>query len=1064
MVNSRRSSSYAPSSTSRRWSGCRLLAVGTVLLFSVGLIQPCQAALSCFTDSECTAKLRKGSYCIDGSCSNPFAKGCLATLLETSSENEYKLGGRVCNSDDIKAGSNDCTDYSQEFDYPEIRVHNSNWESSIFNAWIYQILLMEIVNVPVTVGLTSDNTAAASFYSPSNTLEYSSVAYPWDALQGAEKCEDTLEECVHVFPEVWIGQESTWTDAVNNELIEPVEGNGQVGKISWYVPQFTVQKDPSLISFYGLAGEENRHKLAEEFKRPTTWQEYCDQVSEDACATPDDVAQAYPGEADFDKYWSPPGYTGHFRIMPEDNCTNFPDTCQGNFIAPPCSWSSNVDSQLFWNDIKMRPTGPLDPYGGYGYSAMIQVWRAAVHTKSSIIMWWWRPEALTEEFYGTDGQFQQVLLPETTHACSRNRISPTDRCSADIEERRGHPLGSCDQEAHALRKLISFNLKESSEAEPIASRSPGYEMIKSIKVSDLEMDTMLTDWILKSVDPYGNDAREAVCGWVVDNLDELMRFVPQGYPKELSMNSPYDTGLMTVALSLAVFVGFVVLVTAGFAYRFRDRRVFIYAQAHIVSLILVGFLLIIVGAILITQSPSDGLCVAKSWFINLGYTIELVPLLVKISAINKILTSAKKMKRVKITREGMLMNVAFVLIPLIIYLVVWTIIDPPRQVEERVLSDESSTTVETSLSCQSDLGFWSIVAFCWQALLLLAATVLAFQSRHIEQEFNESRSLGTMIYSHFLFMILRGVTYSLGQQEILLPNAVAGVTSFLLSLDTLFAICIYLLPKCVEAKTGSSVAGSSADAATASRANMNSSPVMSQIQANGKQKSISRLSSGNSSDKSKGSGAAGNAYFNRRSRHSVSRYSSNMEEIAEGSHESSSRCSRLSHSSGSERSLKSKDHLSGSDRSGRSKDSLQNLSRASSGSIGFRMDATGNIIPSIGGEDLPQEQAPVSRTTKSTQSTRTSSFCSVSSLTPSQIEKFKDPNDDDYESSSDDEAHDAGGPRFTSAAQNEKLRKSVQGQEGKRGSSTHSKSSLELEALHEEEGEGDEVEQNSGLV
>jgi hypothetical protein len=37
--------------------------------------------------------------------------------------------------------------------------------------------------------------------------------------------------------------------------IDPVEGNGQVGKVSLYVPKFTANRDDTLVSFYGLQGE-----------------------------------------------------------------------------------------------------------------------------------------------------------------------------------------------------------------------------------------------------------------------------------------------------------------------------------------------------------------------------------------------------------------------------------------------------------------------------------------------------------------------------------------------------------------------------------------------------------------------------------------------------------------------------------------------------------------------------------------------------------------------------------------------------------------------------------------
>ena len=75
--------------------------------------------------------------------------------------------------------------------------------------------------------------------------------------------------------------------------------------------------------------EENRAKLAETFKRPTTWVEYCEEVSIDNCTTPDIFATEYPDTDSAAKYFADGKYTGYFRLLPENNCTNFPETCTG---------------------------------------------------------------------------------------------------------------------------------------------------------------------------------------------------------------------------------------------------------------------------------------------------------------------------------------------------------------------------------------------------------------------------------------------------------------------------------------------------------------------------------------------------------------------------------------------------------------------------------------------------------------------------------------------------------------------------------------------------------------
>jgi hypothetical protein len=107
---------------------------------------------------------------------------------------------------------------------------------------------------------------------------------------------------------------------------------------------------------------------------------------------------------------------------------------------------------------------------------------------------------------------------------------------------------------------------------------------------------------------------------------------------------------------------------------------------------------------------------------------------------------------------------------------------------------------------------WDLVVICWNGVLIVCATVLAFQSRTIKQEFNDSQSLGTMIYSHFVFAVLRAVTFNLGGSDstddgvtvgtipTIAPATIAAASSFLLSIDVITAVSIYIIPKIEAAR------------------------------------------------------------------------------------------------------------------------------------------------------------------------------------------------------------------------------------------------------------------------
>jgi len=396
----------------------------TPLLLFLLHISSVAAGVTCVTDRFCQQQVHPDSICNEQDiCSNPYASGCLQHKLGPYSTLQNK---RACNSNDpLDAAEMGICEVSP-FNYPEIRIHNANWESSIFYAWALQIILSERLQVPVTIGLNGDS--ESSFYDNNNNFAYSSEAYNYAALEEANRnggdCTATTEPCYHVMPEVWNGQVSEYTKAVENGVVDPVEGDGQVGKISWFVPKYTAQRHQDLVSFYGLSGDENRAKLAEIFKRPTTWKEYCDLVSLDQCATPDDVAARYPGEGEEVSYFAGEGaYIGHFRATEKSDCeTN--EKCTGHIVAPPCTWSSFIDSQIYWNEIALESNGDDPPNGSYSYGEMIAIWKAANATKSDVIMWWFAP----------DGTFKVIVGLENTHSIPHMEVSSQPQLSS-FEER-----------------------------------------------------------------------------------------------------------------------------------------------------------------------------------------------------------------------------------------------------------------------------------------------------------------------------------------------------------------------------------------------------------------------------------------------------------------------------------------------------------------------------------------------------------------------------------------------------------------------------------------------------
>ena len=757
----------------------------------------------CNWDVQCEALYKPGSRCLEGGvCSNPYSAGCLNSFYS-----HLDPKPRTCNSNDIS------TDECEQpiLPYQEIRVHNGDWESAIMYSWIIQIFLSEFLQVPTTAGMNTQDTPMASFYAPHMPMSYSTKAYAWEELVTANKmrgrCELTENDCVHILPEVWKGQEKLSSKYIDEGHTDQVSWGGEVGKMSWYIPLHTAEQHRGLTSYLGLQGQ--REKLASIFNRPTPWGEYCQRYSPTNCTIDDGVAVRLPAHEDEEgKYFQSGSYTGFFRHTDKNDCSLNPDTCSGHIVDSPCQWDSFVSSQAYWNDIALESDGPLPENKGYSYGQMVDIWRAANATQSHVIMWWWTPDATVEEFRGTRYQFQPILLPQPTDECNVARIKPEDHCSLDPVVRRGPKGGGCDQEADALQTVVASSLRDMTLNTPDVDRSPGYEAIKNLKVSQLDMNSMLRKWVAGGRSGFA--AREAVCEWVIDHQDELESFIPRGYPRVFSENVSFNAPLLSVAIGCGCVAVFYVLFAAVVVCLYATAKVFVYAQVPFVFMVLFGMFLVACGSIFAALEPKDPICVSQKWFITLGYTFELVPLLVKIAAINRVVDATRRMKHFRVSMRSLCFSVVSLVIVVVVYLMLWTILDSPERREDRYL--KGLNVVSTAVVCASDSALWDLMVLGWNGVLILCATVLAFQSRNFQEDFNDSKSLGTMIYSHFVFTALRVVAFALsgmrfsedehsGGYPPIEPSTWAAASSFLLSLDVIAAVTIYVLPKVVSART-----------------------------------------------------------------------------------------------------------------------------------------------------------------------------------------------------------------------------------------------------------------------
>ena len=227
--------------------------LSTHVLLSIGMgltaLPIARATVACNDTSTCEAAYRPGSLCKAGACTNPFVGGCLRRVRGATRHPRR----RTCNSDD---GLDPTACAPSPLAYEEVRIAPNNWESSMFSAWLLQILLSELLDVPTSVD-TGPGGGALNFYDETNGFAYPTTANNFAALYKANEvgdCRDTAASCAHLITEMWQGKRGLNTTAVERM------GNGMVGHVGWLIPRLAAVEDPSLTHYLGLAGPANRQK------------------------------------------------------------------------------------------------------------------------------------------------------------------------------------------------------------------------------------------------------------------------------------------------------------------------------------------------------------------------------------------------------------------------------------------------------------------------------------------------------------------------------------------------------------------------------------------------------------------------------------------------------------------------------------------------------------------------------------------------------------------------------------------------------------------------------------
>jgi len=233
----------------------------------------------------------------------------------------------------------------------------------------------------------------------------------------------------------------------------------------------------------------------------------------------------------------------------------------------------------------------------------------------------------------------------------------------------------------------------------------------------------------------------------IDSCDsDQVLFERNNYYYCLEKREPDSVAVVLVYIAVAFTIAFAFLVLVLLVWK-RKQKPINNATPSMCYTIVVGVILCAVSVTMWTKAR-DGTCSARAWLLGVGLTMILGAIFVRAYRLLWIFSRVEKMvdntnlggKRRVITNLDLGLGVSLMLVMVFVLLVVWVIVAPPNK-KDRVSAHQNSD--DNSVTYECDYGFPSgvfiIILIVFEALLLAFNCIVAFLTRNIPSNFNESK-------------------------------------------------------------------------------------------------------------------------------------------------------------------------------------------------------------------------------------------------------------------------------------------------------------------------------------
>eukprot|EP00026_Physarum_polycephalum_P007190 Phypoly_transcript_07247.p1 GENE.Phypoly_transcript_07247~~Phypoly_transcript_07247.p1 ORF type:complete len:496 (+),score=26.67 Phypoly_transcript_07247:110-1597(+) len=165
-----------------------------------------------------------------------------------------------------------------------------------------------------------------------------------------------------------------------------------------------------------------------------------------------------------------------------------------------------------------------------------------------------------------------------------------------------------------------------------------------------------------------------------------------------------------------------------------------------------GVIIGYISAVLVLVRQTDILCIAFPWVLGIAFNLVYGCLFIKTWVIYGMFRRAAQLKKVSVDPFYILKLLAVFLTIEIIFLVIWTILDPPKVYHLRI--DGTNVNSPYEIQCRNKQDTFWIIFVAGKGIWLLTGGVLCFLMRKVTKEYNKSKVIAYSIYNNVLIILL----------------------------------------------------------------------------------------------------------------------------------------------------------------------------------------------------------------------------------------------------------------------------------------------------------------------